>query len=166
MLIHARSQALGAGLLAAGFTGVFMVVWWLGRPPSTMDEFSGNTTASIDMTSTGLGGGSQPTLLVLQPVTGSWSGYISLGRQQSELRFNIEESNNRLSGTVHFPVGDGVIQTGSRMHNQVSMTTLNQSPGTGQTLRTEFSGSYEGDVMRLIMKTETGADELTLQRLR
>lgn len=166
MLVNVRSQALSAGLLAAGFAGVFMLVWWLGHMSPATEDFSGNTAASIQMTNPRLRGGSSPPLLVLQPVTGNWSGRISLGRQQSELRFNIGERNGQLSGTVHFPVGDGVIQTGARMHNQVSMTTLNRSPGTGQTLRTEFSGHYEGDVMRLVMTTETGADVLTLQRLR
>lgn len=166
MYMNVRSQAVSAWLLTAGFTGLFLLVWWIGRSsPVVMDDYPDGMAVSINMTSASTGAAA-PAALILQPVTGHWAGNINLGRHQSELLFTIEERNGQLSGTVRFPVGAGVIQTGSRVHNQVSMTTLNTSSGTGQTLRTEFSGQYEGDVMHLVMKTETGADELTLQRTR
>lgn len=62
-----------------------------------------------------------------------------------------------------FPAGDGLIQTGALVHNQASRTTLNQLPNAGQMLPTDFSVNHEGDAMRLVMKTGTGTDELTLQ---
>lgn len=165
MHINVRSPALSAGLLATGFAGLFVLVWWIGQASPAPEDSAGNAAARFEMASTSTGG-SLAAPLIRQPVTGNWAGNISLGRQHSELFFNIEERLGQLGGTVRFPVGDGVIQSGSRVHNQVQMTTLNASPSTGQMLRTEFSGHYEGDRMRLVMTTETGTDELILQRMR
>lgn len=162
--MNVRSQPLVNWLLAAGFTGVFLLVWWIGHPSATPAE-PGSLAASLNATSAGQAAGTLP-LVIAQPVTGNWTGNINLGSQHSELHFNVEEHNGQLSGTVHFPVGDGIIQSGSRTNNQVSMVTLNHLQVTGQPLLTEFSGTYEGNAMRLTMKTDTGNDELTLQRTR
>lgn len=161
--MNVRSQPLINWLLTAGFAGVILTVWWIGHSSLATEDYPADLAVSSGLVGNTQGSRILPALIA-RPVTGNWTGSINLGNQKSDLRFSMAEQGGQLRGTVHFPVGNGIIQSGSRINNQISMTTLNHVPASGQPLLTEFRGTYEGDVMRLVMKTETGNDELILQR--
>lgn len=151
-------------LLAAGFTAVTALVLWIGHVPATAPAGAGtlSTGTMEDVAYTGAVAG---PVVALPPVTGKWTGSMSVGKTQIRMDFFVEEHDGQLTGKVRFPVGDGLIQSGSRQNDRITMETLNHIPSNGKALLTRFNGTYSGDTLQLTMTTENGSDALTLHRM-
>lgn len=156
-----------------GFTTAVLLIWWIGRPPALPDEAASTDAPAAGSPATGsfedIAGLVRPEAGQLQPpaaasIAGRWVGHVEVGNTRTEFRFNLQENNGSLSGTVRFPVGDGIVQAGSLLNGNVTLLTVNDVPATGRRLQTQFTGTHAGDHLYLVMKTENGDVNLTLQR--
>lgn len=151
-------------LLAGGFAAVTALVLWIGHEPATAPA----GTATLDaggMENVAYAGMAAAQTAALPPVTGNWTGSVTVGRTQIRMDFFVDEHDGQLTGKVRFPVGDGLIQSGSRHNDKIAMETLNHVPSNGQALLTRFNGTYTGDALQLTMITENGSDALMLHRM-
>jgi hypothetical protein len=88
---------------------------------------------------------------VVAVITGRWVGVIDLGASNRlQFSFNLREAGGQLSGTATFPIGEGSIEDGKVVGNQLSFTTRHQLPSTGQVLLTRFVGELTDDALNLI----------------
>ena len=148
----------------AGVSAVAATVWWIGQPSKLPAGNDMATPASVVVTRVDPRRQDLPAAAAVRRISGEWVGWLTVGATPNEFRFSLQEYDGRLSGTVRFPVGDGIVQAGSLSQDQVNLVTLNPVPGSPQGLQTQFSGTYAGDVMHLVMQTEAGYVNLTLQR--
>lgn len=141
-----------------GLTAATLLAWWLGRgqpaPAPPLADTGRLAPAVVHM----------PVPATTRPISGNWVGWLTAGTTVNRFRFSLREERGRLSGTVHFPVGDGVVQSGTLQQDRVTLVTLNPLAAGGQPLRTQFAGTYAGDVIHLVMETGAGSIDLTLQR--
>jgi len=74
---------------------------------------------------------------VVAGVTGRWVGAIDMGASNRlQFSFNFREAGGQLSGTASFPIGEGSIEDGTVVGNQLSFTTRHRMPSTGQMVLT------------------------------
>jgi hypothetical protein len=96
-------------------------------------------------------------------ITGRWGGEIDIGSGNKALfNFNIREAEGLLAGTATFPVGEGSIEDGKIVNNQLSFATRHRLPSNGQVLITKFSGTVGDGTISLTMLSEGGESKLTL----
>ncbi|MCD6059950.1 MAG: hypothetical protein K0R03_1651 [Moraxellaceae bacterium] len=150
----------------AGVSAVAATVWWIGQPATLPAGNASGMATPPPVVATRVDPRRQdlPAAAAVRRISGEWVGWLTVGATPTEFRFSLQEYDGRLSGTVRFPVGDGIVQAGSLSKDQVNLVTLNPMPDSPQGLQTQFSGTYAGDVMHLVMQTEAGYVNLTLQR--
>ena len=96
-------------------------------------------------------------------ITGRWVGAIEVAvGNRLQFSFNLREHNGQLSGTATFPIGEAAIEDGKINADQLSFTTRQWAPLTGQALLTQFSGRLSADGLELIMLSEGGESRLRL----
>lgn len=95
-------------------------------------------------------------------ITGRWGGEIDLGGKKALFNFNLREAEGMLAGTATFPVGEGSIEDGKIVNNQISFATRHRLPSNGQILVTKFSGTVGDGTIILTMLSEGGQSKLTL----
>ncbi len=100
---------------------------------------------------------------LLSKINGRWVGAVDLGGgNRLNFSFNLREKDGQVTGTATFPVGEGVIENGKIVADQLSFVTRHRLPSNGQVLLTQFSGTLADGGLKLTMLSEGGKSYLTL----
>lgn len=95
--------------------------------------------------------------------TGRWMGTLDIGGTKGvQFSLNLLEADGQISGSATFPIGEGVIESGKIVADQLSFVTRHHSPSNGQVLLTQFSGTLADGGLKLTMLSEGGKSYLTL----
>ena len=95
--------------------------------------------------------------------TGRWVGSLDIGGTKGvHFSLNLLEADGQLTGTATFPIGEGVIESGKIVADQLSFVTRHRLPSNGQVLLTQFSGTLADGGLKLTMLSEGGKSYLTL----
>lgn len=99
-------------------------------------------------------------------VTGRWIGGLDVGGgNRVQVSFNLRATDGQLTGTATFPVGEGSIEDGKIMGNQLSFSTRHRLQSTGQILVTRFAGEMSDGTIALRMHTEGGESRFTINQV-
>ncbi len=99
-------------------------------------------------------------------VTGRWIGGLDTGGgNRVQVSFNLQATDEQLTGTATFPIGEGSIEDGKIRGSQLSFSTRHRLPSTGQMLVTRFAGEISDGTIALQMQTEGGESRLTINQV-